>query len=132
VPSDVKPEEPMAKILVIDDEADIRIVTKKLLEREGYKVVVAKDGEEGLKILKNDLPDLIILDVMMPGEDGWEVCKKIKSNEKTKNIPVAMFSVRTSEEDMNKSMEYAHADAHIKKPFKTEEALKVINNLLKN
>jgi CheY-like chemotaxis protein len=122
----------MAKILLIDDEPELVIVTKKLLEKEGYTVIVAKDGREGLKILENDLPDLILLDIMMPGEDGWEVCKKIKSNEKTKHIPIAMFTVRVSQDSVKKSIEYAHADAQINKPFDTEELLKVIEELLRN
>jgi CheY-like chemotaxis protein len=67
---------------------------------------------------------------MMPGEDGWEVSRKIKSNEKTKNIPIAMFTVRVSKKSVQKSMEYAFADAQIDKPFETEELLKVINDLL--
>lgn len=122
----------MAKILIIDDEPELALVTKKLLEREGFNVVVAKNGKEGLKVLEKESPDLVLLDIMMPGEDGWEICRKIKSNEKTKNIPISMFTVRVSEKSVKKSMEYASADAQINKPFETEELLKVINDLLKN
>jgi DNA-binding response OmpR family regulator len=93
-------------------------------------MVTAKNGKDGLKVLENDSPDLILLDIMMPGEDGWEIARKIKSNEKTKNIPIAMFTVRVSEKSVQKSMEYALADAQIDKPFETEELLKVINDLL--
>ncbi len=122
----------MVKILIIDDEPELVFVTRKLLEKEGYNVVVAKNGKEGLKILENDTPDIILLDIMMPGENGWEVCRKIKSDEKTKNIPIAMFTVRVSEKSVQKSIDYASADAQINKPFETEELLKVINDLLKN
>jgi DNA-binding response OmpR family regulator len=122
----------MAKILLIDDEPEIVFVTRKLLQRESHKVSVAKDGREGLKILENDPPDLVLLDVMLPGEDGWEICKKIKGDEKTKNIPIAMFTVRVSENSVQKSMEYALADAQINKPFELEDLLKVINDLLEN
>ncbi len=120
----------MAKILLIDDEAEIVLLTRRILEREGFEVVTAKSGKDGLKVLENDPPDLILLDIMMPGEDGWEISRKIKSNEKTKNIPVAMFTVRVSEKSVQKSIEYALADAQIDKPFETEELLKVINDLL--
>jgi DNA-binding response OmpR family regulator len=68
---------------------------------------------------------------MMPDEDGWEVSRKIKSDERTKEILIAMFTVRTSEESVKRSMEYGHADAHIEKPFETRELLKVICDLLK-
>jgi DNA-binding response OmpR family regulator len=120
----------MAKILLIDDEAEILLLTSRILEKEGFKMVTAKNGKDGLKVLENDSPDLILLDIMMPGEDGWEIARKIKSNEKTKNIPIAMFTVRVSEKSVQKSMEYALADAQIDKPFETEELLKVINDLL--
>jgi CheY-like chemotaxis protein len=119
----------MSKILLIDDEPDIRITTGKILEKRGYEVVMARDGEEGLKILKNNKVDLILLDVMMPGPDGWEVCREIKGDRELRDIPVVMFTVMASEEDMEKSR-MSGADAHISKPFSTEELVETIEELL--
>ncbi|MFQ5975657.1 MAG: PleD family two-component system response regulator [Candidatus Hydrothermarchaeales archaeon] len=121
----------MAKVLLTDDEPTIVFLTKKILEKEGHEVVVAENGEECMGMLKNDRPDLILLDVMMPGESGWEVCRKIKEDEKTRDIPVAMFTVRSSEDSVKKSLEYAHADTQIDKPFKIEELFQVVNNFFK-
>lgn len=122
----------MAKILIVDDEPDLRYMLRKLLEKAGHKVVEAGFGEEGfvvLKILKKDKPDLIILDIMMPGMDGWELCKKIKSDENFREIPVVMFTVKTSKKDIEKSMKLG-ADTHLKKPFIKEEILGTIERLL--
>jgi CheY-like chemotaxis protein len=121
----------MARILLVDDEASIVVLTKKVLEKEGHEVVVAENGKECMKVLGKDTPDLILMDVMMPGDDGWEMCKEIKENEKTKDIPVVMFTVRTSEDEVEKSLNYAHADAQINKPFNIDELTEVVGRFLK-
>jgi len=118
----------MAEILLVDDELDIAFLTKKLLENAGHSVKLARDGTECLKILTDEDPDLILLDIMMPGENGWEVCRKIKANEKTKNTPVVMFTVRTSRESRETSL--MCADAQIDKPFLSNHLLEVINGFL--
>ena len=115
----------MAKILIIDDEPEILTLTKIMLEREKYSVIVEPSGKEGLNRLEKELPDLILLDAMMPGEDGLEICKKIKANGKTKNIPVVMYTVKGSAEDHAKSKE-AGAEAHINKPFRIDELISVV------
>jgi DNA-binding response OmpR family regulator len=119
----------MRRILLVDDELNIRVLTRKLLEDAGYEVMEARDGKDILKILEKDRPDLILLDVMMPSPDGWEVCEKIKSNEKTKNIPVVMFTVKTTGEDKMKSRECG-AQAHIDKPFDSGELVSIIKGVL--
>ncbi len=121
----------MAKILLVDDEPDIIFTTKKILEKEGHEVITASNTKECLKTAKKERPDLILLDIMMPGEDGWEASRKIKKDRKIKKTPVVMFTVRSSEEDIIKSMEYSLADNHINKPFKKEELLEIINRHLK-
>ncbi len=88
-----------------------------------------ESGDECLKRLKKEKPDLILLDVTMPGEDGWEILKEIKKDEKTKDIPVAMFRVRTSDDSVKKSLE-SGADAHINKPFDVEDLLNTVESLL--
>jgi CheY-like chemotaxis protein len=121
----------VARILVVDDEPEIRFLTRTMLEKAGYEVVGARDGAECLEKLKEGAIDLTLLDIMLPGDDGWEVCRKIKADEKTKDIPVVMFTVRTSQDSVKKSLEYAHADAQIDKPFDKEELLNVVSGLLK-
>lgn len=110
----------MARILVVDDEPEIVSLTKWVLEEAGHEVVEAESGEEGLKILEKDRPDLILLDVIMPEPNGWEVCKKIKTDKNLRDIPVAMFTVRTNRENVKKSMK-SGADAHINKAFVRKE-----------
>lgn len=121
----------MAKILVVDDEPEIVVLTKIILEKEGFEVTVAKDSGECFERIKEEKPDLILLDIMMPGDDGWEVCKKIKTDEKTRDVIVAMFTVRTSDDSVEKSYKYALADAHINKPFDKTEFVATLRSLLK-
>ena len=120
----------MAKILLVDDEPEIVVLTRMMLEKAGYGVEVAKDSAECFERLKVEKPDLILMDIMMPGDDGWVTCRKIKENEKTKDILVAMFTVRSSDDSVEKSFEYSHADAHINKPFQMKELLDTIKGLL--
>lgn len=120
----------MAKILLVDDEPEIRFLTRRMLEKEGHSVTEAENGEMALRMLQKDKPDLILLDVRMPGLNGWEVCRRIKADDKTKSIPVVMFTVRTSEEDIQKSVDYG-ANAHINKPFDKEELLELVENMLR-
>ncbi len=120
-----------AKILVVDDEPEILNLTKIMLEKDGYEVFTASDSVECFERLKEVRPDLILLDVMMPGDDGWSTCKKIKDDKTTKDIPVAMFTVRTSDNAIERSQEYAQADAHIKKPFEMKKLLETVKELLK-
>lgn len=116
--------------MVVDDEPDIRYLLRKMLEKEGYEVTEARDGRECLEKLKKERPDLILLDIMMPGMFGWEVSKRIKEDEMTKSIPVAMLTVRTSEEDKVKSLEESLADWHISKPMDREKLMETIKWLL--
>jgi CheY-like chemotaxis protein len=107
----------MIKILVVDDEADIRFVIGKMLEREGYEVIEADSGENALESLKETIPDLILLDVMMPGIDGWVTCEKIKSKDETKKIPVVMLTAKTADEDKIKALDECGAEWHVSKPI---------------
>ncbi len=121
----------MARIMFVDNEPDLIFLVTKMLRNDGYDVVTASSGEECLRMLKKEKPDLILLDIMMRGIDGWEVCKKIKEDKQTKNIPIVMLTVRTSDDSKRKSFEYAHCDEHIDKPFAKEELLSTIKKLLK-
>lgn len=120
----------MPKILLVDDEPEILYLVRMMLERGGYEVVEAKNGDECLEKLQRTTPDLILLDIMMPGLDGWEICRKIKNDRETKDIPVVMLTVRTSEDSIKKSFEYAGCDAHINKPFDRKHLLDIIGEFL--
>ena len=120
----------MAAILLVDDEPKISSLTKRVLEKGGHQVLEASDGASCMKILESELPDLILLDVMMPGDDGWEVCRKIKSGARTKSIPVVMFTVRSSSDSIDKSLNYAGADAQLNKPYRIEELLEVVGRFV--
>lgn len=120
----------MPKIMLVDDVPEIIYLVRMMLEREGYEVIEAKNGDECLEKLQNTAPDLIILDIMMPGLDGWEICRKIKEAKETRDIPVVMLTVRTSEDSIKKSYEYAGCDAHINKPFDRKHLLDTIEEFL--
>ena len=120
----------MKKIMAVDDETNILLIIKLLLQREGFEVVTVKGGQECLDRLVEVEPDLILMDVMMPGLNGWETCKRIKENEKTRTIPVLMLTVRTSDKSKKKSLDYACADGHICKPMSKIGLVKEINSLL--
>lgn len=116
--------------MVVDDEKDITTLLKELLEREGYDVVAVSDGKKCLNRVKSTKPKLIILDIMMPEVNGWDVCREIK--EKQRNPPaICMLSVRREADDRKKSMEYAHADAHMSKPIDINEITEMVRKLLK-
>ncbi len=114
------------KIMLVDDEPDILLIERIILEKENYEVIEAKSGEDCLEKLKTEKPDMILLDVMMPGINGWETGKRIKENESTKDIPVIMVTVKGSEEDMTKSFKYSKSDGHVSKPIITEKLIQTI------
>ena len=112
------------KILIVEDEERIRKVVRSFLIKNGYVVREAADGEEGLDLFYEWNPDLVLLDVMMPKKDGYEVCKAIKSE---KTTPVLMLTAKTQEEDEIRGLEIG-ADDYIRKPF----SLKILELRLKN
>jgi len=120
----------MAKVLIIDDDPDIRFLAIKILRKEGHTIVEADSGIEGWEKIREEKPDLILLDIMMPGEDGWEICRKLKGSDATRDIPVIMFTVRASNLSVERSLDYAHADAQINKPFRIAEFIKTIDKVL--
>ncbi len=108
------------KILLVDDEPDFLVVMEKLLEKHGYGVAEAVAGTQALEKAEKEGPDAIILDVMIPEGDGWEVCRKLKRNPATKDIPILMLTVMAEDESRERSFKYAGADWHINKPFDTD------------
>jgi CheY-like chemotaxis protein len=120
----------MSKIMIVDDEPDVAYILKTVLVKEGYKVIEASNGKECLEKVKEEKPKLILLDIMMPDINGWEVCKEIKENPSTSYIPVSMLSIKGDDEDKKKSFEYAHADEHLTKPINFEEVISTVETLL--
>lgn len=112
----------MATILVVDDEEPIQELLRFNLEKEGYLVCVAKDGQEALKQVENDQPDLLVLDLMLPGMDGLEVCRKLRSNPKFQQIPIIMLTAKGEEIDKVLGLEFG-ADDYMTKPFSPRELL---------
>ena len=120
----------MKKILLVEDEKDLVLTLKFRLEHNGYEVLPAYDGEEGLKKAQNSSPDLIILDLMLPKMNGYKICQFLKSEELYKKIPILMLSARAQEADKNMGLSCG-ADAYITKPFEPEELLGKIKELIK-
>lgn len=118
------------KILIIDDEKDIVKLIKYNLEKEGYKIISALDGEKGLEIIFKEKPHLIILDLMLPGLDGLELCKILKRNEETYNIPIIMLTAKGEESDIVVGLELG-ADDYITKPFSPRVLLARVKAVLR-
>jgi two-component system alkaline phosphatase synthesis response regulator PhoP/two-component system response regulator VicR len=114
----------MKKVLIIDDEPHIVMIVKVRLEKAGYKVISAGDGQEGLEKVRSEKPDLILLDQMLPIMGGAEVCNIIKADPEHKRIPVILFTARAQSADIC-------ADDIVPKPFKPEVLLEKIAALLK-
>jgi len=127
-----------ARVLLIDDDPDVHTVVKKVLEAKSYEVVSAYDGFEGLRKVVEERPDLIILDVIMPGKHGFDVCHELKTDEKYhffSNIPVLMLTVYPEDrEKMHLSMREGmmmEAEDYLQKPVDAKELLKRVEGLLK-
>ncbi len=116
--------------MVVDDDAHIRRLAQMILTTKGHIIIEAENGEECLEKLKSEHPDLILMDAMMPGKDGWEICKAIKDHPATQSIPVLMFTVRSGKTDIEKSIKEAGADGHISKPFQVQELESQISRIL--
>ena len=119
----------MKKILLVDDEQDIVETLKFVLESEGYTCFCAYNGEDGLKLAKEVMPDLMILDVMMPKINGFKISRLLKYDAKYKNIPIVMLTARTQDTDKQIGEETG-ADVYITKPFDLDNIISTVNNLL--
>ena len=120
----------MKKILVIDDLPENVFILQDRLVQEGYEVITAYDGNEGIEKAYATLPDLILLDVMMPDISGFEVCKILTNNEKTKHIPIILVTAKASAEDTKEGLESGAFD-YVKKPFNRIELMARVKSALK-
>lgn len=119
-----------SKILVVDDEANITELMRFNLSKEGYQVSTAATGQQCLELAEKQLPDLIILDLMLPGMDGLEVCRNLRKNTLTENIPIIMLTARGEEVDKVLGLEMG-ADDYMTKPFSPRELLARVKALLR-
>ncbi|MBO6159827.1 MAG: response regulator transcription factor [Firmicutes bacterium] len=115
------------KILLVDDEKSILEIVKYNLEKEGYRVFTAEDGYGAMEQFRKEAPDLLILDVMMPGMDGYEVCRRIRE---TSNVPIIMVTARTEEIDTVLGLEMG-ADEYVTKPFSMRELMARVRTALR-
>jgi len=118
------------RILCIEDEQAMIDLIRLILSRRGFDVRGANSGEEGLEIIRKEHPDLILLDLMMPDMDGWEVYQKMKADEAIKNIPVVVVTARAQSIDKVLGLHIAKVDDYIAKPFTPQELLNSVDNVL--
>jgi DNA-binding response OmpR family regulator len=119
-------------ILCIEDEAEMIALTRLVLEREGFEVLGAVGGKQGLEIMHREKPDLVLLDLMMPDMDGWEVYRQMKVDETLAAIPVIIVTARAQNIDKVLGLQVAKVDDYITKPFGPKELLASVNRILAN
>jgi len=119
----------MTKVLVIDDEAPIRLLCRVNLEAEGMDVVEAADGPTGLEKARDDQPDVVLLDVMMPGLDGWRVAEQLLEAEQTRDIPIIFLTARAEFRDRAKGLDIGGVD-YVTKPFNPLELAPLVRRML--
>ncbi len=118
------------KILIVEDDKDILKMVEYNLKKEGYRTVCARDGEDAIEMAHSERPDLILLDLMLPGIDGLEVCKQLKKESKTASIPVIMVTAKSQESDKVVGLELG-ADDYVTKPFSVRELLARVKAVLR-
>jgi len=119
----------MKKILIVDDEANIVISLEFLMKKEGFHVAVANDGEEALALIDSFVPDLILLDVMMPKKSGYEVCEAVRRNPERSATKIIMLTAKGRETEIAKGLALG-ADAYVTKPFSTKDLVAKVRSVL--
>jgi len=121
--------EPKRRVLIVDDEPNIVLSLEFLLRQQGYEVSVARDGEEALAAASRLRPDLVILDVMLPGLDGFEVCRRLRERPGLAGLKILLLTARGRDVDRVRGLEEG-ADAYVSKPFSTRELMRMVAELL--
>lgn len=116
------------KVLIVDDEPSILLSLEFLMKKEGYKVFIARDGKEAFDIIKEVRPNIILLDIMMPNVDGYQVCKFVKGTSEYAQTKVVFMSAKNKESDIEQGYDLG-ADLYIPKPFSTRDLVKKVNML---
>jgi DNA-binding response OmpR family regulator len=119
----------MPKVLVIDDEAPIRLLCRVNLEAEKMAVLEAEEGASGLELARSERPDVILLDVMMPGMDGWEVLQRLLDDEETSEIPIVFLTARAELRDRARGLDLGGVD-YVTKPFNPIELAPLVRSVL--
>ena len=117
------------KILIVDDDPYILMSLEFLMKKHGYNVMVARNGSEALELVDTHVPDLVLLDIMMPDVDGYAICQHIKTTKKLQDAKVVFMSAKTKEADIQKGYDLG-ASLYITKPFSTRDLMKQIQDLL--
>lgn len=117
------------KILIADDEPNIVISLEYLMKREGYEVIVARDGTQALEAILRERPSLVLLDVMMPGKTGFDVCQEVRATPGVKDTPILMLTAKGRDTDIAKGLAMG-ATAYLAKPFSTKEIAAKVRELL--
>jgi DNA-binding response OmpR family regulator len=123
-------ENTVKRILCVEDEQEMIDLIRLILGRRGFEVKGAEGGIEGLKLIREYLPDLVLLDLMMPDMDGWEVYQQMKADEKTRAIPVIVVTAKAQNIDRVLAMHIAKVDDYITKPFSPQELLLSVEKVL--
>lgn len=118
-----------SRVLIADDEPNIVISLEYLMRREGHEVSVARDGDEALEMIRRDRPDLVLLDAMMPGRNGFEVCQAVRDDAALADIKIIMLTAKGRETDLAKGMALG-VDAYIVKPFSTRDLAEQVRQML--
>ncbi|SOD82093.1 response regulator transcription factor [Spirosoma fluviale] len=116
------------KVLIVDDEPSILLSLEFLMKKEGYRVFIARDGAEAFDIIRQEVPDLLLLDVMMPLVDGYDVCRFVKQSPDYQHCKVIFLSAKSKDKDIQKGLDLG-ADLYIPKPFSTRELIAKVNEL---
>jgi DNA-binding response OmpR family regulator len=117
------------KVLIADDEPNIVTALEFLLGRAGYEVRTAANGDEALALLESFAPDLVLIDIMMPGKSGYEVCQRIRERPEWRHVKIVMVSAKGRDAEISKGMSLG-ADLYVTKPFSTQELIAAVDRLL--
>lgn len=121
----------MTKILIVDDEPNILLSLEFLMKKQGYQVFIARDGQEAMELIKKEGPEVIILDIMMPDVDGYQVCEFVKKTPQYAETRIIFLSAKSKEADIELGYEYG-ADLYISKPFSTRKLVSSVKELVLN
>ncbi len=121
---------PVKRILCIEDDPEMIDLIRLILGRRGFEVIGAAGGQAGLQAIRQQLPDLVLLDLMMPDMDGWEVYQQMKADEKTRSIPVIVVTAKAQSIDKVLGLHIARVDDYIVKPFSPQELLHSVEKVL--
>jgi two-component system response regulator VicR len=126
----VETQKHQKRIVYFEDDLDMIELVRIILSREGFQIDGISEGESGLNLVRNTQPDLVLLDLMLPDMDGWEVFRQLKQDEETEAIPVMVVTAKSQSIDKILGIEIAKVDEYISKPFRPQELVELVNRVL--